>query len=484
MSRKRSFLSRTAAVCLLLIGIGCAPDLGPNAPREADNELPGEWSAQTAEIVADDAAISPVVQEQWNRFFEEPDLRSLIAEALENNQELNVRVQEMIIAENEVSARRGEYLPRVDVGMTAGREKVGHYTSQGINDEENGVPENLLNLEFGLTASWEVDVWGKLRNAAKAARARYLSSVEAKNFLVTEIVAEIANSYYELLALDNQIEVLKRNIELQNEALEVVKLKKKAARATELAVERFQAEVLKNRSRRYDLEQQRIEVENRINLLVGRFPTHVERDSMKFKDAEPRRVATGLPSALLDNRPDVRAAAMQLKAAKLDVEVAKARFYPVLSVEAEVGYESFKERHLVDTPESLLYNVAGNLVAPLLNRAAIKAEYRSANAKQIQAVFEFEQTLLRSFTEVVNYVAMSENLQKRYDRLTEQVDKLEEATEVSNVLYRSARADYMEVLLTRRDALDAEMELIETKKLQMNAMIGIYRALGGGWREG
>jgi NodT family efflux transporter outer membrane factor (OMF) lipoprotein len=468
----------------MLFAIGCAPDLGPNPPREADRELPGDWGARTDGIVEDDAAISPVVQEQWDRFFEEPDLRSLIAEALQNNQELNVRIQEMIIAQNEVSARRGEYLPKVDFGMTAGREKVGHYTSQGINDEENGVPENLLNLEFGLTASWEVDIWGKLRKAAKAARARYLSSVEAKNFLVTEIVAEIANSYYELLALDNQIAVLERNIELQNDALEVVKLKKKAARATELAVQRFQAEVLKNRSLRYDLEQRRIEAENRINFLVGRFPTPVARDSTEFEDAEPRRVATGLPSALLENRPDVRAAAMRLEAAKLDVEVAKARFFPVLSVEADVGYESFKARHLVDTPESLLYNVAGNLVAPLLNRAAIKAEYRSANAKQIQAVLEFEQALLRSFTEVVNYLAMSNNLQQRYDRLTEQVDKLEEATEVSSILYRSARADYMEVLLTRRDALDAEMELIETKKQQMNAMVGIYRALGGGWREG
>lgn len=300
--------------------------------------------------------------------------------------------------------------------------------------------------------------------------------------MVTELVAEIASSYYELMALDNQLAVLRRNIEIQQNALEIVKLEKDAARVTQLAVQRFEAEVLKNQSRQYDLEQRRIETENRINFLVGRYPQAVARNPQSFQSPPPNVVQAGIPSQLLENRPDVRAAELELEAAKLDVKSAKAAFYPSLSIDAGVGYEAFNIKHLVATPESLLYNLAGNLVAPLLNRKAIKAQYYSANARQLQAVFNYERTLLQAFTEVVNKLAMISNLQKSYELRSQQVNVLQQSIEVSNVLFQSARADYVEVLLTRRDSLDAEMELIETKNRQMKAMVNVYQAVGGGWR--
>jgi outer membrane protein TolC len=189
-----------------------------------------------------------------------------------------------------------------------------------------------------------------------------------------------------------------------------------------------------------------------------------------------------VPARLLDNRPDIRAAELELEASKLDVASAKAAFYPSLSLEAGIGYETFNIKHLVATPQSLLYNLAGNLVAPLLNRNAIKAQYLSANARQLQAVFNYERTVLNAFTEVVNELAMIKNLQQSYDLQSQQVERLIQSIDISNVLFQSARADYMEVLLTRRDSLDAEMELIETKNRQMQAMVSVYQALGGGWR--
>lgn len=487
MNRVRRNVFAVAAICSLVLGIGCARYVDENKARAAHKELPesfGSFADETGETEAEGAPTSVAAQKQWDEMFSDPDLKALIETALENNQELNIRLQEIIIAKNEVAASKGEYIPKLDAGVGVGIEKVGRHTSQGASDEADGVPEHLPNFTFGLSASWEVDIWGKLRNAAKAANYRYMASIEAKNFVITEIVAEIANSYYELMVLDNQIEILERNVEIQQNALEIVKAKKAAARETELAVQRFQAEVLKNQSRRYDLEQQRIMVENRINYLVGRLPQHVARDSQGFKDTEPDFVVEmGLPSELLENRPDVRRAELELEAAELDTKVAKARFYPSVSIEADVGYESFNARHLVDTPESMLYNLAGNLVAPLLNRAAIKADYQSANARQIQAVYNFERTLLGAFTDVVNQLATIENLRQRYDRLYQQVESLKAAVEVSNILYRSAHADYMEVLMTRREALGAEMELIETKKELMQAMVAIYQALGGGWRQ-
>ena len=428
------------------------------------------------------APSASAANQNWKEFFGSPELHALIELALKNNQELNVRLQEIVIAQSEVAARRGEYLPRLRGGVVTGVEKVGGYTSQGFSDKATGVPENLGNFGFGLTASWEIDMWGKLRDAARSADSRYQASVSGKNFMVTQLVAEIARSYYELIALDNQLEVLKRNIKLQEDALEVVKLEKLAARVTQLAVQRFEAEVLKNKSRLFDLEQERVQAENRINFLVGRFPQPVGRNAEALKDPLPAVIQSGLPSQLLENRPDVQQAELELQASQLDVRVARANFYPSLSIDAAVGYQSFNLTHLVSTPESLLYNLLGNLTAPLLNRAGIEAQYRSANARQLQAVFNYERTVLQAFTDVANQLVKFDNLQKSYDLEAQQVETLNQSVEVSNVLFQSARADYMEVLLTRRDSLDAQLALIETKKRLLHSMVNIYQALGGGWR--
>lgn len=471
-------LGLAALLVAAWLGAGCTNVLGNNKAREVSKEVPDTFGALPTA-----SGPSIATQEQWDVFFADPDLRALIEQALENNQELNIQLQEIIIAQSEVAATRGAYVPRLDAGVGAGMDRVGRYTSQGASDPAHGVPRNLPDFRFGFRASWETDIWSVLRNAQKSANQRYEATVQERNFLLTEIIAEIANSYYDLVALDNQIEILDRNIAIQKDALEVVKLKKEAARETELGVQRFQAEVLKNQGRKYDLEQQRIIVENRINFLVGRFPQPVARNSETFDRAQPSLVATGLPAELLDNRPDVKAAELRLEAAKLSTKSAKARFYPSLSLDASLGYESFNLRHLIDTPESLAFNLAGGLMAPLLNRAAIKADYRTANAMQIEAVFDYERTLLQAYTDVYNQLTALSNYGQRYEQLSQQVAALQAAIGVSSLLYQSAQIDYYEVLLTRRDSLEAEMELVETKKAQLQALVSIYQALGGGWRR-
>jgi len=457
---------------------GCTPSLNGNDPREPNKKTPASFPGAAEGATA----TTSLAQQTWSELFASDELRGLIQTALKNNQELNIRLQEIIIAANEVSARQGEYLPKVNAGAGVGVEKVGKHTSQGAADEVTGLPEHLGNFQFGLTGTWEVDVWKKLRNAAKAAGMRYAATIEAKNFMVTQLIAEIARSYYELIAVDRQIEILKSNIEVQTSALEVIKLEKLAARVNELAVQRFEAELLKNKRHLYDLEQEKVQTENRINFLVGRYPQPIARSTDQLKAAIPAEIQTGLPSQLLENRPDVRQAERELEAAKLDVQVAKASFYPSLSIEAGVGYRSFNAAHLVATPESLMYGAAAGLTAPLLNRAAITAQYRSANAKQLQAVFNYERTLLQAFTDVANQLAVLTNLQKAYDLQTQQVDTLIKAVDVSNILFQSARADYMEVLLTRRDSLTAQLERVETRKRQLHALVSVYQALGGGWR--
>lgn len=425
---------------------------------------------------------------KWKDFFKDPELSALIDSALKKNQELNIVMQEIQVAKNEVRARRGAFLPFINAGLGAGVDKVGRYTSQGASDAANDiapgkpVPEALQNYMFGVNISWEVDIWKKLRNAKKSALYKYLSTVEGKNFMVTHLISEIANSYYELVALDNQLDILKKNIELYQSSLEIVKLEKQSARVTELAVRRFEAEVLKTQSRQYYIMQQITETENRINFLVGRFPQPVARNSKDFTDLVIDTIHSGIPSQLLSNRTDVKQAEQALVAAKLDVRVAKAEFYPSFVITAGTGYRAFNPQYLIQTPQSLLYNLAGDLVAPLINRNAIKANFYSANAKQVQAVYNYERAILRAHIEVVNQLSNISNLKKSYDLKNKQVEALTQSIDISNILFKSARADYMEVLLTQRDALESKMELVETKKQQLNARVNIYKALGGGWR--
>lgn len=477
-------------LCLSVMGgaAGCVAALDQEKARAERRELPSSFRGDAPPTKAPDAVdskaderVSAAAQKQWDELLADPHLRSLIEEALSKNQELSVRLQEIIIARNETAARRGEYLPQAGAEAGLGLEKVGTYTSQGVNDEAHRVPVHLPDVHGGLAASWEIDLWGKLRNAARAANHRYLATIEARHFMVTQIVAEVASSYYELIALDAQLDVVARNLKVQQDALDAVLLMKAAGRATQLAVQQFEAEILKNQALRYALEQERVQVENHLNVLLGRYPRPVARDRQLLATWSPEVLETGLPSALLDNRPDVRAAERELMAAKLDVEVAKARFYPSLTIDVRLGFESFNPLYLL-TPASLMYDAASGLTMPLLNRSAITADYRSANARQIQAVFEFEQTLLRAFAEVSTQLARIENLTKRYQQQSERVKTLEEAVDVSNLLYQSARADYMEVLLTRREAIEAEMELIETRRQQLQSVVALYQALGGGWR--
>lgn len=427
-------------------------------------------------------------QVKWKQFFTDQYLTSLIDEALSKNQELNIMMQEISIAQNEIKARKGEYLPFVGLGAGAGIEKVGRYTSQGTSDDTHEImpgkkfPEPLPDFALGVNASWELDIWKKLRNAKKSAVHNYLSTVEGKNFMVTNLIAEIATSYYELLALDNQLEILKKNIEIQQNAMTIVKLQKESARATELAVKKFEAEVLKNQSHQFYIMQQITELENKINFLVGRFPQPIQRMPQSFADLTPFAINEGIPSQLLENRPDIKQAEQQLMAAKLNVKVAKAQFYPSLRITGAAGYNSFDTKHLFDSPLSLVYTLAGDLITPLINRNALKASYNSANSKQTQAIYNYERTILNAYIEVANQLTNIGNLEKGYELKAKQVDALTQSIDISTMLYRSARADYMEVLLTQRDALDSKFELIETKMQQINARVAIYRALGGGWK--
>ena len=427
-----------------------------------------------------------IAQMNWKNYFKDSFLVALIDSAISNNKEMNIFYLEIQIKQNEIRTKKGEYLPFIDMISATGIEKEGLYTRHGAVDEQLEIkddtpfPKPLGDFNLRASASWEVDIWKKLRNSKKAAIANYFASVEGKNFLITNLVAEIAESYYELMALDNLLDIIEKNIKIQSNALSVVRLQKESAKVTQLAVNRFEAQLLNTINLQYAIKQQITEKENLVNFLTGKYSTKVLRNSATFSDITLDSIEAGIPAQLLSNRPDIRRAEFELSAANLNVQVARANFYPSLSIKAGIGFQAFNPTFLFN-PESILYNLAGDLVAPLINRNAIIAEYKTANAKQLQAVFSYEQSILNAYVDVLNQLSKIDNFGLSFKTKQQEVDLLTQSIGIANNLFNSARADYTEVLLTQREALEAKMELMEIQMKRLNAKVNIYRALGGGW---
>lgn len=424
---------------------------------------------------------------QWKKFYNDPFLTALIDTALQLNPEMAMTLQEISIARNSVQFKEGALLPSVNAGIGLGIEKVGLYTSQGAGDASadivpgKKVPEHLPDLFVGFRASWEADIWGKLHTAKKSAYLKYLSSVEGRNFVQTNLIAEIARSYYELLSLDNQLSIIRDNIQLQQEVLDIVKIQKEAAVVTELAVKQFEAQLLSSKSMEYEVLQEIVVNENKINFLLGRYPQKIERSSVTFLTQHPAAISAGIPAQLLELRPDVRQAALDIEAAKLELQVAQKEFYPSLGLSGLLGFSAFKPSLWFTVPESFAYALIGDAVAPIINRKALFANFNNATAEQRKALINYQRTLLNGYQEVSTQVSSIHNLEKSYQLKSEEASALNHAVEVSDDLYKAARANYLEVLTTQREALSTKLELVEMKQRQFMAMVALYQALGGGW---
>jgi multidrug efflux system outer membrane protein len=423
----------------------------------------------------------------WKPFFNDPKLIALIDTAIHNNLDVLMTAQEIEIAKSKVRLASGKLLPSVNAGFGAGVEKVGRYTSQGAGDASaditpgQGVPDNLTNIQFGFQAGWEADVWGKLKNAKKSAYTNYLSSIEGKKWVTTNLIAEVANSYYELVGLHAQLNIINESIVLQNKQLEVVKTQKEAAVVTELAVKQFEALVYNAENLKFNLLQNITETENKINLLLGRYPQKIEVTE-GFTQALPAALAIGIPSQLLKNRPDIQQAELALTASKLDVKVAEAEFYPSVNLGASLGLNAFKAKYLFRSPESIMYSLLTDVAGPLINKSAIQAELANANALQLEAAYQYQKTILNGFVEVANQVANVQNLQSSYQIKSKEAAALASSVEVSAELFKYAKANYLEVLTAQREALSAKLDLVDIKKQQYSAITNLYKSLGGGWQ--
>lgn len=471
----KPLFTAVAVACVLQ---GCAIPHIEN--REARVALPDTYQQLTT---ADEVNI------EWAEWFEDPRLAELIELALENNPESAILLQRINMSANEIKAREGEYLPFVSVGAEAETEKVGEFTRDGAVEENLYIreheefPEPLNNLRLGLNSSWELDVWHKLRNSTRVATLEYLANLENRKFFVTQLVAEVSRSYFELLALDKKLALLEDMLKVQKNALRTTEALKDYGRTSTLSIARFKAEISKNQSERFLIKQEIVETENKLNLLLGRGPTPIARNADNLLQVSLQKPAVGFPSELLNNRPDLRQAEFELRAAELDIEVAKANFYPSFTLKAGIGLESYKPQYLLDIPESLAWSLSGDMFAPLINRKAIEASYQNASARQIQAAWEYEYAIVRAFSEVSTNLSKLDNLANSFALKQQQIDALDRSVEVANLLFASARGEYLEVLLAQREVLEANSELIDTRLKQLAAMVELYQSLGGGWKQ-
>lgn len=471
------------AIAASLILASCKAPMATVIKDEVKENLPQNFNQDGQQDANNNSGTTP-----WRQFFTDPNLVGLIETALKNNQDLLITLQEIEIAKSGVLAKKGKLAPTVSAGIGAGLRKAGRYTSEGAGDATTEIepgrkmPDPLGNFGGSISADWEVDIWKKLRTEKESAVAHYLSTVEGKNFVLSRLIEEVADSYYELLALDNQLGIIQQYIKLQEKALEISKIQKQAAASTELAIKKFEAELAKSKATEYTIRQDITEKENEINALLGRYPQPIVRSRESFMSIIPQTVYTGIPAQLLANRPDIKQAELELKAAKLDVAAARKEFYPSLEISAALGLEAFKPSYLVKMPESLAYNLVGELAGPLINKSAIKANFQAADAKQIQALYEYDKTILNAYLDVANLMSKVKNIDQYYKLKSQEAKSLDETIDIANQLFRNSRADYLEVLLNQRDALDAKMELIEAKQKQLSTVVDIYKSLGGGWK--
>jgi NodT family efflux transporter outer membrane factor (OMF) lipoprotein len=467
-----------AVLFLLFVLPGCRlipdlrkPDPAPPPPENFINGMPP--SESSADLLV-------------TEFYDDPKVLCLIDQALSpvGNRELKILDEEVRIAGNEVLGQSGRYLPFLTLGATTGLDRYSYFSAEGAGIRDDPYlpgkyfPNPFGNYLGGLNLNWQIDIYRQLRNARDAAAQRYAAAIARRNFFITRLVADIAENYYTLVALDRRIENLDLTIALQERSLEVARAQFAAARGNELAVQRFQAEVRKNQSEKLIIRQDIIETENRINFLVNRFPQPVDRMTATFDvffDMKIHDLSVGVPSQLLLNRPDIRQAERELEAAGLDVKVARVNFFPQLVITGGVGLQSFVMSHLFE-PNAVLGDITGGLVGPLINFRAIRAQYLTANARQLQAIYNYERTILEAFTQVINRLTMVENYRQSIEIKKQQLAALMSSVEIASRLFQNARADYVDVLFAQRDM----MNLIITKREQLSAIANAYQALGGG----
>ncbi len=418
----------------------------------------------------------------WEEFFNDPKLVYLIEEGLENNLDLLSAFERIQMARSQFQIRKGAVYPNMDAIVRYRSGDIRPNLLQGTINGDRNVVNRLENNFMGFQSTWEIDVWGKLRDRREAAFEDYLATEMGRHLVVTSMVAEIAALYYQLMGKDIELETLERNIEFQELALELIKIQKMAGRATELAVQQFSAQLLSTKSLRFEKEQEIIEAENQLNYILGRFPQPIERASSLLEIKLPYAMEIGVPAAMLLRRPDILQAEHELRAANFNVEAARKEFFPSLSLTPYLGLNDRSLPAALKMPGGMTIGLLGGLTAPIFAQNKIRAGFDMAISSNRIALFKYQQTILKGYQEVSTKLQRIDNLRSVYSLRDEETAVLLNAVSTANELFRAGYATYLEIITAQSRVLEAELSKTNTRIEMFLTVVDLYRALGGGWK--
>ncbi|NJW53884.1 efflux transporter outer membrane subunit [Salinimicrobium oceani] len=427
---------------------------------------------RTDQLPADTISMAEV---SWRTLFTDPVLADHIDRALENNIDIRIALEQIEAAKAYFKQAKAGYLPTLGLTTQMTHQQLAHNSQFG--SLFNG---SLNQYEATANLSWEADIWGRIKSNQRAQSAAYLQSVAAHQAVKTRLVANIASLYFQLLALDEQLEVTRETVANRMNSLETIKALKEAGNVTEVGVKQTEAQLYRAQAVIVDLENQVRLLENTFSILLGEAPHPIERSDLDLQELNTE-LRIGVPVQLLRNRPDVIAAEYNLVNAFQLTNVARGNFYPTLRLTANGGFQSLDLADLIDT-NSLFANVVGSLTQPIFNRRQIRTQLEVAQAQQEIAFLEFRRSVLDASREVsdalYNYAAADAKLEIKQNEF----EAYELATSYSEELLNSGFANYLEVLTARENALNAQLELVNIRLDELNAVVDLYQALGGGWK--
>ncbi len=413
----------------------------------------------------------------WWQVFPDETLRSLILTALTNNYDLRIAITRVAQEQAIAAQARSEYFPQANYQVFAGKGR----NVSGNLPSPTGTGGSVFGGDFN--ASWEIDLWGNLRRLNESARAQYVASLEAQRDVAISLIAEVAQDYFQLLALDRQLAIARDSTNSYDQSLKIFKERLSGGVASRLETSSAEALMDSAAATIPELEQQIEMQEDQLSVLLGQNPGVILRGDISLEQQESPQIPAGLPSALLERRPDIREAGQQLRSANALVGLAKADFFPQLNLTGLFGTVS-PELSSFTSGGDVAWSVAAGLTGPLFHGGQLRAQYAQALATRDQFALQYQSSVLNALQEVSDALITREKSAAAAIQESNAVIAYKEALKVSMERYRLGNSSYYEVLEQQQLLFPAEDSLVQTRLNQLLAVVQLYRSLGGGWQAG
>jgi outer membrane protein, multidrug efflux system len=460
---------------LLVVLSACKVSKDVKTPKP---DLPDTF--RNAAVAKDTSSIADI---QWKSFFADATLQKLIDSAIARNFDMQIAVKNIEAAQLQFKQVKWNNIPTADFNVTASSDRPSNNSLDGLSLKSYDIGTNHIeDYSANIAISWEADIWGKIRSQSRAAFATYLQTGEAKKAIQTSLVANVSQGYYNLLMLDAQKDIAESNVRLNDSTLRIIRLQYDAGQVTLLAVQQQEAQLQSAAELVPQFEQNITIQENALKILTGSLPGKIERTTILDQMTSPDDLSTGVPSAMVSRRPDVKSAELALVIANSNVGITKAAMYPALRITASGGLNSFQASNWFNIPASLFGIVGGSIAQPLLEHKELKTEYQVAQVQREKAVLQFRQSVLNAVGEVSDALVKIEKLKEQQTIAANRVATLQHATANANLLFKNGMATYLEVITAQSNVLQSELDLATIKRDQLTAVSDLYRSLGGGWR--